>query len=376
MKKNVCLIYAWENFRLNYFEKDVGLFPKFFAKSSGQDLDNIIFDSIGCTNEANKGSNKFYNSRNYLSFIKDCVVNNFFSLRNIKYFILFHISLRTCLLSIILKSINPSSIIIVKADLSVSNVIEFSRLRKSNFIKYYLISILNRTIDAFCIETTQSINLLLSDHKHLVNKDRIYHVPNGVIEKNIFSKKIRKKHENSISIITRDDSPLKGVDRIVPLLRLLDKSLSECSSTAVIRIVGPLSSGTRGKILSSVEKLSTLDVHLLGSLSRDETLAVLAQSQLFVNLSIEESYCFALVEAALANCYIITTPVGVSTDLSGHYKYINILEYEANSFVKCIQNNINNPSDNISLNELSDKKVYDWEQIIDRFYINFMRKKK
>ncbi|MBW3761223.1 glycosyltransferase family 4 protein [Aeromonas jandaei] len=371
MRQKVCLIYSWENFKLSFLEKDVGLFPYFFAKSSGLKLECIIFDSLGINQTISNGD--LYNSKNYLQFIKDCILNNISKLMEVKYFILFHMSLRTSLLSFLLKIINPSAKIIVKTDLSISNVNDLSNIRKRNFIKYYLMSFLNRTVDAFCIETTQSIELLLSKHNHLIEKNKVYHVPNGITQDDFLLKECIEKDINSICIITRDDSPLKGVDRIASLLVLLDQALAKCNSTATIRIVGPLSSITCKNIINLVGEVSTLDVHFLGSLSKSETLKILLKSHLFVNLSIEESYCFALIEAALANCHIITTPVGVANDLSKNYQRIDILKYNENHFVSNILNGFNRPCPSEDFLCLFNDRIYDWERIVDDFYNKFSR---
>ncbi|MGR5146676.1 glycosyltransferase [Photobacterium alginatilyticum] len=369
MKKNVCLIYSWENFRANYLEKDVGLFPKFFAKSSCEELDKIIFDSIDIEE---KVDGKLYKSKSYLHFIFDCLRFNFNYLRNVKYFILFHVSLRTGLLAKLLKLINPSSTIVVKTDLSLSNVRDFTTIKKNNPTKYKLMSTFNKSIDAFCVETTQSIDLLVSAHADLVEKDKIYHVPNGVITSPIFSEPT-KKDEASITIITRDDCDLKGVDRITPLLQSIDEALGDNQSLVKVRIVGPLSDSTRHEIISSTETCTHIGVELLGSLPKEDTLAILCKSEFFINLSVEESYCFALVEAALANCHIITTPVGVAADLSSNYSNIDILDFCPRDFSSRFLHHLDAKETRKPDFQLAEGLVYDWEKIVDDFYNDFQR---
>ncbi|CDT40017.1 hypothetical protein VCR4J2_510037 [Vibrio coralliirubri] len=375
MKKNTCLIYSWENFSFNYLQKDVGLFPKFFAKSSEQKLDAIIYDSVGLEGKLDEDfDGELYKSKSYLHFIFEIFSNRIGYIKSVKYFILFHVSLRTSLLSILLKLVNPSSKIIVKTDLSVSNLHAFSNMRMRNPIKYYLILILNRVVDAFCIETTGVIELLNLEHSNLIKRDKVYHVPNGVLPDDLFLKSV-VKDEHSISIITRDDTLLKGYDRIIPILKQLDRNLSCAQQGYVVdvRIIGPLSVEMRNALSEVSKDLSKIDIHLLGSLSAKSTLAELSKSQLFVNLSLEESYCFALVEAALTKCTVITTPVGVAEDLSKHYPSIEILNFNVESFVQCIISNLENSQVKITDSILAEKKTYDWEKLVEGFYIEFSK---
>ncbi|EGR2422869.1 glycosyltransferase [Vibrio cholerae] len=371
MKKNVCLIYAWENFKPSYLEKDVGLFPRFFAKASKQRLECLIYDSIGIKDEV---EGRLYQSKSYVSFLFDCIIDNFSRLRRVKYFILFHVSLRTCLLSAVLKVINPSSKIIVKTDLSVSNVNYLSEMRKKNAIKYYLMRFFNKTVDAFCIETVKPIDLLLDKHKGFIAANKIYCVPNGVVERERLSSEPIRKCNNSITIITRDDSPLKGADRISYFLNYLDKALKKYNITTkiAVSVIGSLSENTRNEILYSSKELPLLQVHLLGCLDRESTITMLEQSELFVNLSLEESYCFALVEAALACCYIVTTPVGVATDLSLHYSNMSVLDYNSDNFIEAVVRNLTcSCGNNRSFDCLFDKGIYNWDRILNDFYSQF-----
>lgn len=375
MKKNTCLIYSWENFSFSYLKKDVGLFPKFFAKSSGHKLDAIIYDSVGLEGKLDGDfDGELYKSKSYLHFIFEIFSDRISYLKSVKFFILFHVSLRTSLLCLLLKLVNPSSRIIVKTDLSISNLHSFSNMRKCNPIKYYLILVLNRMVDAFCIETTGVIKLLKKEHNNLIKRDRIYHVPNGVLPDELFLK-IVEKDEHSISIITRDDTPLKGYDRIIPILKQLDRNLSciENDYSVDVKIIGPLSVEMRNSISEVSKELSQIDIHLLGSLSSKATLDELSKSQLFVNLSLEESYCFALVEAALTKCRVITTPVGVADDLSKHYPNIEILNFNVESFVQCILSNLENSQVKITDSVLAEKKNYDWEKLVEDFYIEFSK---
>ena len=375
MKKNTCLIYSWENFSFSYLQKDVGLFPKFFAKSSDQKLDAIIYDSVGLEGKLDGDfDGELYKSKSYLHFIFEVFSNRIGYLKSVKYFILFHVSLRTSLLSILLKIVNPSSKIIVKTDLSISNLHAFSDMRKCNPIKYYLILVLNRMVDAFCIETSGVIKLINQEHNNLIKRDKIYHVPNGVLPNELFLR-IVEKDEHSISIITRDDTPLKGYDRIIPILKQLDIKLS-CAQNGYIvdvRIIGPLSVEMRNALSEVSKELSQIDIHLLGSLSSKATLDELSKSQLFVNLSLEESYCFALVEAALTKCTVITTPVGVAEDLSKNYPNVEILNFNVEIFVQCILSNLENCQVKITDSILAEKKTYDWEKLVEDFYIEFSK---
>lgn len=52
----------------------------------------------------------------------------------------------------------------------------------------------------------------------------------------------------------------------------------------------------------------------------------LFKSKMFICLSLQESYCISLVEAAVFNNHIISTNVGVAEDLSLKYGNIKIIE--------------------------------------------------
>ncbi|STE67147.1 putative UDP-D-galactose:(glucosyl)lipopolysaccharide-1, 6-D-galactosyltransferase [Escherichia coli] len=87
---------------------------------------------------------------------------------------------------------------------------------------------------------------------------------------------------------------------------------------------------------------------------------------MFICLSLQESYCISLVEAAVFNNHIISTNVGVAEDLSLKYGNIKIIEnYSKNLLSKTIEKTIKNDI-KIKKASISDRMLdsYSWDNII------------
>ncbi|PSU88814.1 glycosyltransferase family 1 protein [Photobacterium kishitanii] len=339
----VLFVYCWDGFEDSFLKKDVGLFPEYFSKVCGEPLESVIFRSE--------------NNKNYISFVLNFFFFRRLLIRESKYIILFHVSLRTAVLSFLLKLINRKAKIIIKSDISISNI-KYFKLREKT-LKFKLIRYFNKSVDFFCIETSTAIDELEKNIPDFLGAEKIYLLPNGV---DFIDVRDVRKDLKTVTIITRDDSMLKGFDRIPEVLSNITSD-----SNYKINIIGSLTDKTKEKIIRSNNNLNVVfhDVK-----NRKEVFEILQESNVFLNFSYEESYCFALIEAAMANCHIITTPVGVSKDLNAVYKKMNVVDYNPEVFYQLLKKTCDN--ENIENDNVLIKNKYNWFNIVSGFN-NYIR---
>jgi phosphatidylinositol glycan class A protein len=107
-------------------------------------------------------------------------------------------------------------------------------------------------------------------------------------------------------------------------------------------------------------------VELLGGLPHEKVRDVLCRGHIFLNTSLTESFCIAILEAACCGLLVVTTDVGgVPEVLPQHMAYL--AKPEEKSILRQLRSAINNVN-NISTEQFYDQvaELYSWRQVAER----------
>lgn len=107
-------------------------------------------------------------------------------------------------------------------------------------------------------------------------------------------------------------------------------------------------------------------VELLGGLPHDKVRNVLSRGHIFLNTSLTESFCIAILEAACCGLLVVTTDVGgVPEVLPPHMAYL--AKPDEKSILRQLKSAINNVN-KIPTDQFYDQvsKIYSWRQVAER----------
>lgn len=175
--------------------------------------------------------------------------------------------------------------------------------------------------DASAVLTNKFLELSLSDCDHCicvshtgkentvlrakVQKEKVSVIPNAV-DTTLFHPDTSKREDKSITIVVVSRLVYrKGVDllaRIIPEICLRHKNIQF--------LIG--GDGPKRWLIEEVRERNLLQdrVTLLGSLEHSEVRHVLNKGHIFLNTSLTEAYCMAIVEAASCGLQVVSTKVG------------------------------------------------------------------
>lgn len=179
--------------------------------------------------------------------------------------------------------------------------------------------------DTSAIVTNKFLELSLADCDHCicvshigkentvlrarVNHDRVSVIPNA-IDGNIFTPKESNEFEKGGEIVIVVVSRLvyrKGIDLLAQIILNICKSPKHSNVRFVIGGDGP----KRFLLEDIIEKHDLGDrIRLLGRLAHTQVPEVLRQGNIFLNTSLTEAYCMAIVEAASCGLKVVSTRVG------------------------------------------------------------------
>ncbi|KAM0677678.1 Phosphatidylinositol N-acetylglucosaminyltransferase GPI3 subunit [Binucleata daphniae] len=249
-----------------------------------------------------------------------------------------------------------------------------------NIIVNRLAELILRGTDRFiCVSYTSKENLMC--RLDLESKD-VFVIPNAVVS-NVFypdkkNKTKNKQHNNNIRKNTGDDvkdrlrivvvSRLvgrKGIDiliDIIPVICILHKNIE-----FVIAGDGP----KRDEIEQMID-INNLKprIKMIGELEHEKIADILRTGDIFLNVSLTEAFCMAILEAASCGLYIVSTNVGGVNEVLPH-KNIILTNLTKDDVVKglnrCIANVYSNKNTEKKGNSCDISKiikdVYNWENI-------------
>lgn len=214
-----------------------------------------------------------------------------------------------------------------------------------------------------------------SNQVHVLNKQDLYNlqgihsniflIPSGV-NSNFFDARrylFSKNESDKLKIIFLGRlSPQKD---ILKLLRVMDKVLQN-EDRIEFTIAGD--GEYRNQVVEFAEKRE--NVTYVSHVSHDDILTLLSSQDIFINLSLYETFCTAILEAVAAGCWVMATPTaGMATDYNFSFTHLGFDSPET-----AIASSITDLSviyfddyfrfAEIALSNLEKSKAFTWENIV------------
>jgi glycosyltransferase involved in cell wall biosynthesis len=185
-------------------------------------------------------------------------------------------------------------------------------LYRNSPVRRWLISNLDGVADVIVGETTKAVNQLRS----FFDFSNIVFCPNGLDFRPIENTNIIGR-KTDLVVVSRFFDKRKGANLYRAVLpQLLDLGVK-------IHIIGEGAT----EFSSQHNFFSHPGLTVTESLQHDEVLKAMAETKIFLSLSIYESFIIALIEAYAMGCRIITTPVGVAEDLAKTSESVSLVSF-------------------------------------------------
>lgn len=170
-----------------------------------------------------------------------------------------------------------------------------------NIVVNTLSKFILRTVDrCICVSNVSKINL----HRRLeLDNLKIFVIPNAVISDRFYPNFDRKK-EKTVIVMSRLVYR-KGIDLLIGAIPII------CSLDKDIRILiaggGPMRDGIEQVI---DENNLTSRVQIIGEIEHSEVGDFLRKGEIFLNTSLTETFCLAILEASMCGLHVVSTNVG------------------------------------------------------------------
>ena len=209
-----------------------------------------------------------------------------------------------------------------------------------------------------CVSYTSKENTVLRSH---VDPERVAVIGNA-INASQFTPDIKARDSQWITIGFCARLELrKGADLLAQLLPRM------CKLPRVRFIIG--GDGKKRPMLEEIRDLYGLQdrVTFLGHIAHNEVRNLLVQCDLFLNTSLTEAFCMAIVEAACCGCYVVSTNVGGIPEVLPE-DMISLADancedlYEKLSY--CIENELYKVNTNVFHERIA--SMYDWNVVAEK----------
>ncbi len=236
---------------------------------------------------------------------------------------------------------------------------------------------INKLIRVFFVDIDEVIsvsnvaveNLIL---RGLINPRITHTIPNAIDNtkfrppsekelKELKKQKIKEGKDEIITIVSVSRQAYrKGTDLLIEVIPEICKQLPNVNF-----IIG--GDGPKKKLLDvMVDALGLKDrVKLTGFLPHQKVRDVMIQGQIYLNTSLTESFCIAIVEAASAGLYTIATDVGGVGEVLPEYM-VRLVNPDKESIITAIKETIKNYDklkEKIKNNYKALKSIYNWDKV-------------
>lgn len=181
----------------------------------------------------------------------------------------------------------------------------------SFFTNLWLKFTLSHVNSTICVSHCGRENTILRSCPYQINS--FYTIPNALIntfKNDINKRKITTTHNNNITIVIVSRLVLrKGIDLLGAILPHICSLDLNCDKRIKILIGGD---GPKKILLEQVREKFRLNENIcfLGPISNKEVFELLHLGHIFINTSLTEAFCTAILEAASTNLKLICTRVG------------------------------------------------------------------
>lgn len=226
---------------------------------------------------------------------------------------LFHVTTRSVFYALTYKHYNKNGKIFLKLDCTQELITQIKYLKGLKLIlfnKYF------KAVDFIGVEQIKLYNEL---KQILANfKDKLISIPNGIdFDSSSLYKQMPFKKKNVILTVGRIGSPEKGTDILLNAFLMIDKKIR---SNWMLTLVGPIDQNFKPYF----EKLSRENpelykqVLLMGPVyDRQKLFKIYSEAKIFCMSSKFESFGIAVLEGASFGDIIISTDVGISSEIVG-----------------------------------------------------------
>ena len=183
--------------------------------------------------------------------------------------------------------------------------------------------------------------------------------------------KLKEGKEDIITIVSVSrQAERKGTDLLIEVIPEICKQLPNVNF-----IIG--GDGPKKKLLDvMVDAIGLKDrVKLTGFLQHQKVRDVMIQGQIYLNTSLTESFCIAIVEAASAGLYTIATDVGGVGEVLPEYM-VKLVQPNKESIIKAIKDTIKNYDklkEKIKDNYKVLKSIYNWDKVAKKTKLVYQR---
>lgn len=379
--KNLTLIF--NDVEDAHLGKDVFLTPYYIAREYNLKL-NVVFPSTE-TNR-NLTSNyrgakfirkKFLYTTKKISILRELnfYIYIFFNNKKIDNLMLFHLSLKSMLQTILYKYLNPKGKCYVKLDININGLNNCQNYKINNLKRRIFMKIVNlffKKVDLISCETLEIYQKIISKGLYGINiKDKLDYIPNGFDDellKNLDIKiKAYKEKENIMITVGRLGSYEKNNEM---LLNAIDKvDIKDWK----ILLIGPFDDKFEQKYNEFIRnnKDKKTKVLLVGNISDKKKLfEYYNKAKVFILTSRSEGFALVYPEALKFGDYILTTDVGGAKDITENSKVGKIIPVEEPKILKeeiekIIKNKINLQKKYEESLKLSEKNFL-WSNIIKK----------
>ncbi len=246
---------------------------------------------------------------------------------------------------------------------------------------------LNKVLRIFFVDVDETISVSNIARENLILRGlinpRISHtIPNAIDNtkfmppsekelKQLKKERIKDGKDEIITIVSVSRQAYrKGTDLLIEVIPEICKQLPNVNF-----IIG--GDGPKKKLLDIlIDALGLKDrVTLTGYLAHSKVRENMIKGQIYLNTSLTESFCIAIVEAASAGLYTIATDVGGVGEVLPEYM-VRLVKPDKESIIQAIKETINNYDkikEKMKNNYSVLKKIYNWDKVAKKTMLVYDR---
>lgn len=333
MKK---MIVIFENLEPVHLGKDVGALP--LALQNNENWDVSLYSTFGQFTQSEYEKNvklKFFTSFknrkiNKLLLFIDILKN----VKKIEYLMVFHGGRDKSILFWLCKILNKNLITYIKLDMGElnANTILYRSLTKS-FFKKMVRSLLSKAVDLCTVETKQVFEMIKELPQY---KNKLHYLPNGFHADSPYDWKTPK--EKMIISVGRIGTPQKNNELLLSAIEQIE-NIGEYH----FYFIGPVESSFEARLDLLLARREDLrdKIILTGNITDKEKLyAYYKRAEVLCFTSLYECFALVMVEALYFGCYLVSTDLAASYDLTDDGKFGTIVEINKALKKECDVKNI------------------------------------
>ncbi len=330
------MIVIFENLEPVHLGKDVGALP--LALQNNENWDVSLYSTFGHFAQSDYEKNvklKFFvafknRKINKLLLFIDILKNA----KNIDYLMVFHGGKDKSILFWLCKLFNKNLVTYVKLDMGELNASTI--LHKSStesFFKKTARLLLSKPVDLFTVETKRVFEMIKELPQY---KNKLHYLPNGFYADSPYDWSVPK--EKMIISVGRIGTPQKNNELLLSAIEQLE-NIGEYH----FYFIGPIESSFQARVDALLSRREDLrdKIILTGNITDKEKLyQYYKRAEILCFTSLYEGFSLVMVEASYFGCYLLSTDLSATYDLTDNGKYGQIVQVNQTLFHDCTMNGI------------------------------------